>query len=145
MVIAEIIDGEITPFPSEDSRTSDGAELVFNGRVRNVEGENAIMALEYEQYEGMAARELQVLAEEAEGKFPIHDLFCRHRVGEVPVGEVSMHVSIWSEHRTEALEAITWFLSELKSRVPIWKWAVLPDGQKLPSESPTHPVGSPVR
>lgn len=133
VIKAEIVDGKINPFPSDDSRTSDGAELVFNGRVRRVEGGSEIVALEYELYEGMAEKEFRSLAEETVKRFPIHDLFCRHRVGTVPVGEVSLHISIWSGHRGEALEAVTWFISELKKRVPIWKWAILPDGSKYPS------------
>ena len=54
MIKIEIVKGPITPFPSDDSRTQDGAELVFNGRVRATEHGENITALEYEQYEGMA-------------------------------------------------------------------------------------------
>ncbi|MDP6965969.1 MAG: molybdenum cofactor biosynthesis protein MoaE, partial [Candidatus Marinimicrobia bacterium] len=92
-----------------------------------------IVALEYEQYEGMADQELEALAKETMDKFPIHDLFCRHREGEVPVGECSLHISVWAPHRKEALGALSWFISELKKRVPIWKWAIYPDGSKKTS------------
>ena len=137
MVIVEIVNGPIDFFPSEDNRQQDGAELVFNGRVRATEHGENITALEYEQYEGMAEAELTQLAEEAMNKFPIHDLFCRHRIGRVDVGETSLHVSIWSQHRKEAIEAMDFFIKELKKRVPIWKWAILADGTKVPSEC-TH-------
>ncbi len=134
MVKAEIVNGPIDFFPSEDNRQQDGAELVFNGRVRAMEHGENITALEYEQYEGMADAELIQLAEEAMNKFPIHDLFCKHRIGKVEVGETSLHVSIWSKHRREGLNAMDWFISELKKRVPIWKWAILEDGTRIPSE-----------
>ena len=134
MVKAEIVNGPIHFFPSEDSRQQDGAELVFNGRVRATEHGENITALEYEQYEGMAEAELTQLAEEAMNKFPIHDLFCKHRIGKINVGETSLHVVIWSKHRKEGLEAMTWFITELKKRVPIWKWAIMEDGRKIPSE-----------
>ncbi len=137
MVIIEIVNGPIDFFPSEDNRQQDGAELVFNGRVRATEHGENITALEYEQYEGMAEAELTQLAEEAMKKFPIHNLFCRHRIGRVDVGETSLHVSIWSKHRREGLDAMDWFISELKKCVPIWKWAILADGTKVPSEC-TH-------
>ena len=137
MVIIEIVNGPIDFFPSEDNRQQDGAELVFNGRVRATEHGENITALEYEQYEGMAEAELTQLAEEAMNKFPIHDLFCRHRIGRVDVGETSLHVSIWSQHRKEAIGAMDFFIKELKKRVPIWKWAILADGTKVPSEC-TH-------
>ena len=130
MIKTEIVQGKIDPFPSEDNHTGEGAEVIFNGRVRKTEHGKPIVALEYEQYEGMAGEELEALAKETVEKFPIHDLLCRHREGEVPVGESSLHISIWAPHRKESLDALSWFISELKKRVPIWKWAVSPDGTK---------------
>jgi molybdopterin synthase catalytic subunit len=82
----------------------------------------------------MAEAELTQLAEEAIKLFPIHDLFCKHRIGKVEVGETSLHVSIWSKHRREGLDAMSWFIIELKKRVPIWKWAILEDGSRIPSK-----------
>ena len=134
MIIVEIVNGPIKFFRSDDNRQQDGAELIFNGRVRATEHGKNITALEYEQYEGMAETELTQLAEETVGKFPIHDLFCKHRIGKINVGETSLHVVIMSKHRKEGLEAMTWFITELKKRVPIWKWAIMEDGRKIPSE-----------
>jgi molybdopterin synthase catalytic subunit len=82
----------------------------------------------------MAEEELTQLAKATCENFPIHDLFCKHRIGRVDVGGTSLHVSIGSKHRKEGLEAMTWFISELKKRVPIWKWAILEDGSRIPSE-----------
>ena len=48
MIITEIVPGHIVPFPTEDSRRDEGAELVFNGRVRSTEHGKLILALEYE-------------------------------------------------------------------------------------------------
>ncbi|MDP6533294.1 MAG: molybdenum cofactor biosynthesis protein MoaE [Candidatus Marinimicrobia bacterium] len=130
MIKTEIINGPITPFQSDDNHRDDGAEVVFNGRVRDTENGKQIIALEYEHYEKMTEKEIQALAEEAAKKFPIRDLSCRHRIGKVPVGEASLHVSIWAEHRQEAIQGLDWFIRELKKRVPVWKWAVYPDGTK---------------
>lgn len=134
MIKIEIVKGPITPFPSDDSRTQDGAELVFNGRVRATEHGENITALEYEQYEGMAETELRNLAENTVKRFPLHDLLCKHRVGKVKVGETSLHVVIWSKHRQEGIDSMSWFIVELKKRIPIWKWAILEDGSRIPSE-----------
>ncbi len=134
MIKIEIVNGPIDFSPNDDNRQQDGAELVFNGRVRATENGEAITALEYEQYEGMADLELTQLAKDTCAKFPIHDLYCKHRMGQVGIGETSLHVSIWSKHRKEGLDAMTWFITELKKRVPIWKWAILEDGRKIPSE-----------
>jgi molybdopterin synthase catalytic subunit len=134
MIKIEIVNGPINFSPNDDNRQQDGAELVFNGRVRATENGEAITALEYEQYEGMADLELTQLAKDTCAKFPIHDLYCKHRMGQVGIGETSLHVSIWSKHRKEGIDAISWFITELKKRVPIWKWAILEDGRKIPSE-----------
>jgi len=134
MIKIEIVNGPIDFSPNDDNRQQDGAELVFNGRVRATENGEAITALEYEQYEGMADLELTQLAKDTCAKFPIHDLYCKHRMGQVGIGETSLHVSIWSKHRKEGIDAISWFITELKKRVPIWKWAILEDGRKIPSE-----------
>ncbi|MEE8436996.1 MAG: molybdenum cofactor biosynthesis protein MoaE [Candidatus Neomarinimicrobiota bacterium] len=135
MIIAEIAEGPITNFPENDSRRNQGAELVFKGRVRSRENGKLIKALDYEQYPAMALTELENLAQKTVRKFPISDLFCRHRVGEVPIGAASLQVVIWSEHRREGFDAMAFFIAELKQRVPIWKWAVFPDGSRIPSES----------
>ena len=137
MVKVEIIKGPIFPFSADNERTDAGAELTFNGRVRSIEDDKEITDLEYEQYDGMAEKELKIIAEETINKFSVHDLFCKHRVGKVKVGEVSLHVVIWSKHRKEGLDAMTYFISELKRKVPIWKWAIHKDGTKVPSDC-TH-------
>ena len=134
MIKVEIVGSSITPFDSNDNQKEKGAELIFNGRVRGTENGKKIKMLEYEQYEEMAEKELRTIAQEAQKKFPIKDLLCRHRIGEVKVGETSLHVSIWSKHRKEGLEAMSFFIIELKKRVPIWKWAILENGEKIPSE-----------
>ena len=134
MIKVEIVGSSITPFDSNDNQKQKGAELIFNGRVRGTENGKKIKMLEYEQYEEMAEKELRTIAQEAQNKFPIKDLLCRHRIGEVKVGETSLHVSIWSKHRKEGLEAMSFFIIELKKRVPIWKWAILENGEKIPSE-----------
>ena len=82
----------------------------------------------------MAEAELTSLANEVCEKYPIHDLFCRHRIGIVNVGDTSLQVAIWSKHRKEGLNALTWFITELKKRVPIWKWAIFENGKRIPSE-----------
>ena len=134
MIKVEIIGSHIIPFDSNDNQKEKGAELIFNGRVRGTEHGKKIKMLEYEQYEDMAEKELGMIAQETQNKFPIKDLLCRHRIGEVKVGETSLHVSIWSKHRKEGLEAMSFFIIELKKRVPIWKWAILENGEKIPSE-----------
>jgi len=107
--------------------------LIFHGSVRDTEHGASIIALEYEHYSGMAETELKTLAEHTAERFPISHLECIHRVGRIPVGEISLRVVIWSEHRVEGIHAMTWFISQLKKDVPIWKNAVMTDGRIVPS------------
>ena len=109
----------------------DGAELHFFGRVRKDEQGQLITGLYYDHYEGMAQTELQKLSEEVASSYEISRLYCVHRVGLVPVGEVSLHVIIWSPHRVAGLEAISAFITQLKQDVPIWKEAVFTDGRRI--------------
>ena len=134
MVIVEIVNNPIKSFNLNNNENQNGAELVFNGRVRGTENGEPIKYLEYEQYEGMAETELTHIANKVCKKFPINDLFCRHRIGIVKAGDISLHALILSKHRKEAIEAMDWFILELKKNVPIWKWAILNDGTKIPSD-----------
>ena len=133
MVTTRIIKNKIPALPSDESHINDGAELQFYGRVREMENGQPIVALDYEYYEGMAEKELQKLGEETMSRFAINQLDCIHRVGKIPVGEASLRVVIWSKHRVEALDAMAWFISQMKRDVPIWKNAVLEDGSWISS------------
>ena len=133
MVITRIIKNIIPALPSDETHTNDGGELQFYGRVREMENGQPIVALDYEYYKGMAEKELQKLGEEAMSRFAISQLDCIHRVGKILVGEASLRVVIWSKHRVEALDAMAWFISQMKRDVPIWKNAVLEDGSRISS------------
>jgi len=133
MVNTSISNTVILALLSDETHTNDGGELQFYGRVRDMENGQPIVALDYEYYEGMAEKELQKLGEETMSSFAISQLDCIHRVGKIPVGEASLRVVIWSKHRVEALDAMTWFISQMKKDVPIWKNAVLEDGSRIPS------------
>ena len=39
MIKVEIVNGKINQFISDENHTNDGAEVIFNGRVRNLEKE----------------------------------------------------------------------------------------------------------
>jgi len=120
-MLVTLTDKPIAPLENDDSKIDLGAELIFHGRVRNSEEGQSIKGIFYEHYPEMAENELKKLAEQTLGKFQIAELQCIHRVGFVPNGEMSLRVVIWSKHRVEGLEAMAWFISELKKHVPIWK------------------------
>lgn len=98
-----------------------GATVVFLGTTREFDGDRQTTTLNYEAYEPMAELELSRLAEIASSKWPIRHVWIEHRLGNVPVGECSILISLSSPHRAEAFAASSWLMDEIKKSVPIWK------------------------
>ena len=134
VIQTRIVDGPLQPAEHALPATGQaGALLNFSGLVRGTEGDSSIRGLYYEAYGDMAARELARLADETVTKFALTDLLCDHRIGEVSVDDVAIYVTIRSPHRQAALDGMSWFIGELKERVPIWKWGISPTGERTPS------------
>jgi molybdopterin synthase catalytic subunit len=104
--------------------TECGAVVEFAGVVRGEENGAVIGALYYEAYEGMARGEMERILRELAAEFACESVAVRHRVGRVPVGEVSIVVRVEAKHRAEAFGMLTEFMNRLKLDVPIWKKAV---------------------
>ena len=98
-----------------------GAVVVFHGAVRNRTDDRAVEHLEYEAYEPMAIKQMQLLADAMIDTHDIAALACTHRIGPVPIGEDAMVVAVASPHRAAALAATGDFITRLKQDVPIWK------------------------
>ena len=80
-----------------------------------------VLALEYEAHEAMALRMLDRIADEIETRYRVERLAIVHRLGEVPLGEISVAIVVASPHRGEAFSAARYAMDETKGRVPIWK------------------------
>lgn len=105
---------------SDDS----GAVVTFLGAVRGMEDRQKIKALFYETQREMAEYQFQQLFEELERRWKLESIEVIHRVGEVPVGEVSLFVRVIAARRAEAFAACQFFVDQLKLTIPIWKKAV---------------------
>ncbi|HYT00206.1 MAG TPA: molybdenum cofactor biosynthesis protein MoaE [Thermoplasmata archaeon] len=99
-------------------RDDAGAIVVFLGSVRADAG---VRALDYEVYEPMARKALQVLADRAKSKFGLLEVAIVHRVGHIPIGEDSVAVVCAAAHRAAAFAGCEWAMDEVKRIVPIWK------------------------
>jgi len=111
--------GGLTP-----AGTDCGAVVEFSGVVRGEENGAAIGALDYEAYEGMARGEMERILQELAAEFACEAVAVWHRIGRVPVGEVSIVVRVEAKHRAEAFGMLTEFMNRLKRDVPIWKKVV---------------------
>ncbi len=117
--------------PSRDGTR--GAVLRFEGIVRRSEpcaqrggAAGNLRALDYETYDPMAQRELELLARDVGARHGLISILALHSRGRVAVGEVSFVLEVGSAHRAETLAAAAEFIDRLKQDVPIWKkpvWA----------------------
>jgi molybdopterin synthase catalytic subunit len=100
----------------------EGAVVVFAGVVRADEGEGRrVTHIHYDCYQDMAVREMTALVDSIEETTGVASITAVHRVGNVPVGDVSLLVVVTAGHRAEAYEASRLVVEEIKRRVPIWK------------------------
>jgi molybdopterin synthase catalytic subunit len=105
-----------------------GALVTFEGWVRNHNDGRAVVRLEYECYEALAAKEGKRILAEALGRFDIANARCAHRLGELALGELAVWVGVSAQHRREAFAACQYIIDEVKKRVPIWKKEFYADG-----------------
>lgn len=138
-----ITDHEINALRAAIATPSDGAVVVFVGQTRATPGTPApgqereaarhagrvVQELEYEAFEPMATRVIELIADEAEARFGVSRLAIRHRLGRVAVGETSVVIAAAAAHREAAFEATRYAIEELKARAPIWKCERFADGE----------------
>lgn len=106
-----------------------GAVVTFLGVVRGTEQGSAIRALEYEAFVPMALHQFGKVLDALEARWPtVGSVRVIHSLGVVPAGQASLWVEVASPHRAEALEALGWFIAEMKRVVPIWKRPMHPPG-----------------
>jgi len=111
-------------------KDTNGAVVTFLGTTRNDFQGRRVLTLEYEAFEEMAVKKLEEIRREIQAEFSIEDIAISHRIGTVPIGEVSLVVAVASPHRVEAFHACHRAVDRLKETVPIWKKEVFEDGSR---------------
>jgi molybdopterin synthase catalytic subunit len=107
-----------------------GAVCTFLGTVRDLTGDRKTVSLRYEAYPEMALKKMAELETEARRRWPVIELAMVHRVGDLPLGEISVVVAVSCPHRGQAFEACQWLIDTLKEIVPIWKKETWDDGRE---------------
>jgi|SRR6188474_2923816 len=107
----------------EISRTStaDGAIASFVGLVRETNQGRRVSYLEYEAYEPLAVRALQLIINEAGETWTDTRIGVHHRTGRIDLGEASIIIVAASPHRAHAFAACRYTIERVKQIVPIWK------------------------
>ena len=112
---------------SEQVRRGDcGAVVLFLGTVRDLTGDLATIALDYEAYPAMAEKKMAEIEKDTRTRWPVGDIIMEHRLGHLDVGDISVAVAVSCPHRAQAFEACRHAIDRLKELVPIWKkenWA----------------------
>lgn len=98
-----------------------GAIVTFLGEPRKSTEDGDVISINYTVYEAMALSEMKKIEQEALGISGIKEVIIIHRIGEVPLQEVSLFVGISSAHREEGFKVCSMVVNKVKEKVPIWK------------------------
>jgi molybdopterin synthase catalytic subunit len=116
--------GEVTAAVSDPSA---GGLNVFVGAVRDHDGGQGVLRLDYSAHPTAEQRLAEVAAEVAE-EFDVVAVAAVHRVGTLGIGDLAVVSAVSAAHRGTAFEASRALIDRLKQRVPIWKHQVFADG-----------------
>jgi len=100
---------------------ADGAVASFAGLVRQENLGRRVDFLEYEAYEPLAVRALQLIVDEAAAAWPGTRVGVHHRIGRLALGEASIVIVAASAHRADAFAACRYTIERVKQIVPVWK------------------------
>jgi len=103
------------------ANTADGAVTSFVGLVREQNQGRRVSFLEYEAYEPLAVRALQLIIDEARAAWSDTRIGVHHRIGRLELGEASIIIVAASPHRAHAFAACRYTIERVKQIVPIWK------------------------
>ncbi len=128
LAVGPIPEQRVFDFVGGDPELGGICTFIGSTRSQRSDEHGALMHLEYEAYEAMAAKQLGRLALAGIEQFGAGQVAIAHRIGIVPVGARSVIIAVASAHRNEAFEACRWIIDTLKQDVPIWKQDVFEDG-----------------
>jgi len=119
---------DTTTLAAELHDAAAGAEVTFDGRVRNHNDGQRVTGLEYQAYPTLAlATGKRILAEESE-RHGILRAVAVHRTGRLEIGESAVWVGVASAHRGAAFDAARSIMERLKYELPVWKKESYADG-----------------
>ncbi|TGZ77839.1 Molybdopterin biosynthesis MoaE [Ascodesmis nigricans] len=105
-----------------------GALVLFAGTTRDSFDAKPVTTLSYSSYAPLALTTIFAIASDIKTAHGLEAIAVTHRLGEVPVGEESIHIAVAARHRTEAWRAGEECLERVKEKAEIWKLEVFEDG-----------------
>jgi molybdopterin synthase catalytic subunit len=107
---------------------ADGAAILFIGTVREHNDGRDVNGMRYDAYVEMAEPVLRAIAAEAAVRAGSERIAVVHRIGELPVGTVSVAIAVSTPHREESFAAARYIIEQIKQRLPVWKHEHYRDG-----------------
>ncbi|MGL4995412.1 MAG: molybdopterin synthase catalytic subunit MoaE [Deefgea sp.] len=98
-----------------------GAVVMFVGRVRDVNPQPELIALELEHYPKMTERALLQIVSDARMRWSLDAVTLIHRVGPLAPAEQIVLVLTASAHRDAAYASNSYIMDYLKTEAPFWK------------------------
>lgn len=106
-----------------------GAEVTFDGRVRNHNDGQDVGFLEYQAYPALAEKTGARIIEEEAVKHGVLRAVAVHRTGKLEIGECAVWLGVASAHRGAAFDAARAIMERLKYELPVWKKETYADGR----------------
>ena len=104
-----------------------GGVTLFVGRVRDHDGGQGVLGLDYSAHPTALDR-LREVCEQVATAYGVTALAAVHRVGTLAIGDIAVIVATSSAHRGTAFDASRALIDTLKAEVPIWKHQSFSDG-----------------
>lgn len=104
-----------------------GGVTLFVGRVRDHDGGQGVLGLDYSAHPTALDR-LTEVCEQVAAAYDVQALAAVHRVGSLAIGDIAVIVATASAHRGTAFDASRALIDTLKAEVPIWKHQSFSDG-----------------
>ena len=106
---------------------SAGAIVTFNGRVRNHDDGNSVVAIDYEAHPDASAVVEKLAAEVAVGSGACK-IAIVHRAGHLNIGDIALGAAVSASHRKEAFRTLEAAVEQVKLQLPVWKRQEFADG-----------------
>lgn len=104
-----------------------GAVVIFSGVVRNHDGGQNILSLDYQAHPQAELIMTECCAAvAAETGLAVA---AAHRIGHLEIGDIALSAAVSAAHRREAFEACELLVERIKFTVPIWKRQYFTDGE----------------
>lgn len=106
-----------------------GAQVLFVGKVRDLNLNSSVQALELSHYQGMTETLIKNICQQAEQRWAIEDIRVIHRVGRLSAQDQIVLVAVASKHRADAFSGAEFVMDELKTQATFWKKEIRDDGE----------------